>query len=358
MRSGDGPCFSPHAPKPNFGRAHLAVDAARREFQRSQGTHEMGHPPAPPPEIHVNSSEMAREVLHLKSALLNLDEENALLKREANALSERLTMLEHAYHGHNLWEWAGAFEVDAGEYDWTFIGSANGGYSGGVKWNDVVLMLDTTEELQALRPRAELLLSSQCEPVYGSTSRPVPRLRLSSTQGVCFRLVFDPTRDHTSFVIDCPRGGRLALFAQHALPGLGATRMLQHTTRTPTLPVANLSCCANVDRAMAMAEPTWEAPTASNERLFHLGALVALALGGVALVLSAVALVCARNARTLVYRRRDAPGGRPLRIPGEKQRPLEVAIPMTRMTVASCVNEQQEGIGAQAERSTGEPEMV
>ena len=64
---------------------------------------------------------MAREVLHLKSALLSLDEENALLKREANALSERLTMLEHAYHGHNLWEWAGAFEMDAGEYDWTFM---------------------------------------------------------------------------------------------------------------------------------------------------------------------------------------------------------------------------------------------
>ena len=44
----------------------------------------------------------------------------------------------------------------------------------------------------------------------------------------------------------------------------------------------------------------------------------------------------------------------------QKQRPLEVAIPMTRMAVASCVNEQQEGVGAQAqaEQSTGEPEVV
>ena len=94
----------------------------------------------------MNSSEMAREVLHLKSTLLNLDEENALLKREANALSERLTLLEDAYHGHGLWKWAGAFEMDAGEYDWTFVG-----YSGRVKWNDIVLMLDTAEELQALQ---------------------------------------------------------------------------------------------------------------------------------------------------------------------------------------------------------------
>ena len=308
---------------------------------------------APPP---MNSSEMAREVLHLKSTLLNLDEENALLKREANALSERLTLLEDAYHGHGLWKWTGAFEMDAGEYDWTFVG-----YSGRVKWNDIVLMLDTAEELQALqalqalRPRAELLLSSQCEPVYGSTIRPVPRLRLSSTQGVCFRLFFDLSREHTSFVIDCPRGGRLALFAQHALPDLGATRMLQLTTRTPTLPVANLSCCADVDRGVVTVEPTWEASTAGDEQLFHLSALVALALGGVALVLSVVALVCAR---TFVCRRREGPRGRPLRIPGERQRPLEVAIPMTRMSVASCAGEQQECVRAQVEQSTGEPEVV
>ena len=304
----------------------------------------------------MNSSELAREVLYLKSALLNLDEENALLKHEASALSERLTLLEHAYHGHGLWEWAGAFEMDAGEYDWTFVGLANGGGYGGEEWNDIVLMPDTAEELQALRPRAELLLSSQCEPVHGGTIRPVPRLRLASTRGVCFRLFFDLTRDHTSFVIDCPRGGRLALFAQHALPDLGATRMLQLTTRTPTLPVANLSCCADADHGVVAAEPTLEAPTAINEHLFRLSALVALALGGVALVLSVVALVCARPP---ACRRRDSGRGRrPLRIPGEKQRPLEGAIPMTRMSVASCAEEQQECVGAQAGQSTEEPAVV
>ena len=346
--------LSPHARAKVYGtHAFRASEPGRVPTQRAREMEDGRRLHAAPPPM--NSSEMAREVLHLKSTLLNLDEENALLKREASALSERLTLLEHAYHGHELWEWAGAFEMDAGEYDWTFVGRANGGYSGGLKWNDIVLMLGTTEELQALRPRAELLLSSQCEPVYGSTIRPAPRLRLSSTHGVCYRLFFDPTRDHTSFVIDCPRGGRLALFAQHALPDLGATRMLQLTTRTPTLPVANLSCCDEMDRGVLTAEHAWEAPTAGDEQLFHLSALVALALGGVALVLSVVALVCAR---TLVCRRRDAPRGRPLRIPCERQRPLEVAIPMTRMSVASCADEQQDCVGAQAEQSTGQPEVV
>ena len=297
-----------------------------------------------------NASELAREVLYLKSTVLNLDEENILLKHEASVLSERLTLLEHAYHGHGLWEWAGAFELDSGEYDWTF---ANGDYSTGKEWNDIVLMLDSegaTEELEALRPRAELLLSAQCEPVYGGTIRPAPRLR-PSTRGVCFRLFFDLTRDHTSFVIDCPWGGRLALFAQHALPDFGATRLLQHATRTPTLPVANLSCC---DDGVVTAEPTWEAPTARDAHFFRLSAL-ALALGGVALVVSVVALVWAW---TLACRTRNAIRGRPLRLPGDRQRPLEGAIPMTRMSVASCAEEQQECVDAQAEQSTEDPAVL
>ena len=115
--------FTPHA-RADYRRFPRTALATRQEFQRSRApTNEMEDPrrlhAAPPP---MNSSEMAREVLHLKSTLLNLDEENALLKREANALSERLTLLEDAYHGHDLWKWAGAFEMDAGEYDWTFVG--------------------------------------------------------------------------------------------------------------------------------------------------------------------------------------------------------------------------------------------
>lgn len=284
----------------------------------------------------LNASETAREVILLKATTYSLEEENAKLERDVSRLSERLALLESTYHGHDLWEWAGTFEVAAGEFDWTFVGRlgdgvSGGHYIGGAEWIDVVLLLGVSDALEVLRPRAELLLSLPCEPVFGSTLRPAPRIR-PTPAGVCFRLYFDASRDHTTFVVDCPLSGRLALFAQHDLAELDATRLLQLSTRGITSPVANISCCGD-DAGRHDAAATgglWGAQPAAEAPLSRLGALVALPLSGTALLLSVVALVCARS--HACGKPGSARGRAPWRVisPSERQRPLEVALPMGR----------------------------
>ena len=63
---------------------------------------------------------LAQDVVDLKAQLINLVAINARLTQDTNELHNRLGALEAAFHAHDLWEWAGAFELAVGEYDWTF----------------------------------------------------------------------------------------------------------------------------------------------------------------------------------------------------------------------------------------------
>jgi len=301
-----------------------------------------------------NASVLAHEMLLLKAEVLKLTKVNGQLKQDASKLSARLALLETAYHSHDRWEWAGTFDVSAGEYDWTFVGRKGDGANGHYAEDsiDVVLMQGVSKDLETLRPHAELLLqlSAQlCVSVYGSTHRPSPRIKPSAA-GVCYRLHFDTSRDHTTFVISSSASGRLALFAQHRLADLGATRLLEMSTRAIASPVTNISCCADAQPHLGTGELGGEAQHAGTAQLFQHGTVVALVLSGGALLLSFAAL-CTRR---LACCRRDAARSRPRWGVRARQHPIRAAIPMTGTAEDAAASAEDGAAPDEAEQSSTE----
>ena len=204
----------------------------------------------------------------------------------------------------------------------------------------------STAALEALRSRAELLLASPCQAVYGSTRRPAPRLRPAHDGGTCFRLFLDQTQvATTTFVMEPPSSGRYAVFAQHAPAEYRATRLIRYADRHIIEPVANLTCCdgdvsheAQPQAAAAAAAATAQASSSDGSGQWSMGSAAAMACSVAALLLSGAAL-CAARGPCVGAARRAAGGGRYQQRPGG---PAEVVMPSV-MSVA--VDDEEKGGG-------------
>ena len=291
--------------------------------------------------LAANATELAREVVELQTALQNLEAINAQLTGDMLEMHRVVSVLEASFHAHGRWEWAGIFELESTEHDWTFTDED----TSDVSLDVALLPVDeaSTAALEALRSHAELLLASPCQAVYGSTRRPAPRLRPAS-DGTCFRLFFDQTQiSTTTFVIEPPASGRYAVFAQHAPAEYSATRLIRYIDRRIIEPTANLTCCdaaASHDTqpqgASSAAAAAATAPQASSDgEQWTTGSAVALACSVAALLLSAVALCAARG--LCVGAARRTVGGRYQQRPGG---PAEVVMPSV-MSVAT--DEEEKG---------------
>jgi len=295
--------------------------------------------------LAANATELATEVVELQNEMLNLEAINAQLTHDVAEMHSQLTVLEASFHAHGRWEWAGLYELEGTEHDWTFTDEDASDMS-----VDVAVLptsdAASTAALEALRSRAELLLASPCQAVYGSTRRPAPRLRPAHDGGTCFRLFLDQTQvATTTFVMEPPSSGRYAVFAQHAPAEYRATRLIRYADRHIIEPVANLTCCdgdvsheAQPQAAAAAAAATAQASSSDGSGQWSMGSAAAMACSVAALLLSAAAL-CAARGPCVGAARRAAGGGRYQQRPGG---PAEVVLPSV-MSVA--VDDEEKGGG-------------
>jgi len=130
--------------------------------------------------------------------------------------SSKVILLKSEEHGHehsheegeHAFEWAGVFELEAGEYTWTFA-KVDGQYANPAM-KMVILETEDSDShgIEHIEEKAEQLMESSSIGIKNSGSTLVPR-------DMAYQLNFDETLEISSFTINIEKQGYYVFFTEH-----------------------------------------------------------------------------------------------------------------------------------------------